>query len=88
MSRSRIRIRLERLAMGNPGDHKPVGRGVQELRMTWGPGYRIYFGQEGEKVVILLAGGDKDTQSADIPKAQAYWADYEDRKDEDHQIQR
>jgi len=68
---SRIQIRLDRLAMGNAGDVKPVGGGISEMRITYGPGYRVYFIQRGKLVVILLCGGDKSTQSKDIQQAKA-----------------
>lgn len=68
-ARTRILVRVERLASGNPGDVKPVGGGVSELRINYGPGYRVYFKQKGQTVVILLAGGDKRTQASDIKKA-------------------
>jgi putative addiction module killer protein len=62
-------VRIERLAAGNPGDVKPLGEGVSELRIDYGPGYRVYYKQHGRKVVILLAGGDKCTQARDIKTA-------------------
>ena len=65
-ARGRIAVRLRRLSLGNPGDVKPVGEGVSELRINYGPGYRVYFVQRGEMLVILLAGGDKQTQQKDI----------------------
>ena len=68
-ARARIQARLDRLAEGNPGDVKPVGEGVSELRIDYGPGYRVYFKARGRTVVILLAGGDKGTQSQDIKVA-------------------
>jgi putative addiction module killer protein len=68
-ARARVQIRIERLAAGNPGDVKAVGEGVSELRIDYGPGYRVYFTKRGRKLVILLAGGDKTTQSADIKVA-------------------
>lgn len=67
----RIDIRIRRLSLGNPGDVKPVGEGVSELRVNVGPGYRIYFVQRREEYVVLLAGGDKSTQDQDIRNAKA-----------------
>jgi len=68
-ARARVQVRIERLAAGNAGDVEPVGEGVSELRIDYGPGYRVYFKKHGHEVVILLAGGDKRTQSADIKTA-------------------
>jgi putative addiction module killer protein len=68
-ARARILVRIERLAGGNAGDFKPVGEGVSEMRIDYGPGYRIYFQKKGQNVVILLAGGDKKTQPKDIKTA-------------------
>jgi putative addiction module killer protein len=68
-ARARILVRIERLAAGNPGDIKSVGEGVSELRIDYGPGYRVYYKKQGQKVVILLAGGDKSTQTKDIRTA-------------------
>ena len=68
-ARARILVRIERLAAGNPGDVKPVGEGVSELRINYGPGYRVYYKKHGRQVVILLAGGDKRTQAKDIKTA-------------------
>jgi len=68
-ARARVLARVERLAAGNPGDAKPVGEGVSELRIDYGPGYRVYFTVRGRTVIILLAGGDKRTQASDIKTA-------------------
>jgi len=68
-ARSRVLARIERLAFGNPGDVKPVGEGVSELRIDYGPGYRVYFVKRGQTVIVLLAGGDKSTQARDIRTA-------------------
>lgn len=66
---ARINVRIRRLSLGNPGDVKPVGQGVSELRIDYGPGYRVYFIQRSEALIILLAGGDKRTQQRDIKTA-------------------
>ncbi len=68
-ARARIQVRIERLAAGNPGDVKPVGEGVSELRIDYGPGYRVYFTQRGTELIILLVGGQKKRQAADIKRA-------------------
>jgi probable addiction module killer protein len=67
--RARILVRIERLSAGNPGDVKPVGEGVSELRIDYGPGYRVYYKEQGREVIILLAGGDKHSQAKDIKTA-------------------
>ena len=68
-ARAHIDVRIRRLSLGNPGDVKPIGEGVSELRIDYGPGYRIYFVQKGETLLVLLAGGDKSTQHRDIKMA-------------------
>jgi putative addiction module killer protein len=68
--RARINVRIRRLSLGNFGDAKPVGEGVSELRIDFGPGYRVYFARRGRILVVLLAGGDKNSQDRDIKKAQ------------------
>lgn len=68
-ARARIDIRIRRLSLGNPGDVRPVGRGVSEMRIDYGPGYRVYFVQKESVLIVLLAGGDKSTRSKDIDTA-------------------
>ena len=68
-ARARITVRIRRLSLGNPGDVKPVGSGVSEMRIDYGPGYRVYFVRRGDTVVVLLCGGDKRTQDRDIARA-------------------
>lgn len=79
-ARAKIRTKIDRVSLGNLGDYKSVGKGVVELRVDYGPGYRIYCGLEGQTLVILLCGGDKDSQDMDIQQAQTYWADYRSRE--------
>ncbi|TDL81211.1 type II toxin-antitoxin system RelE/ParE family toxin [Meridianimarinicoccus aquatilis] len=74
----RMAARLDRLAVGNPGDVKPVGGGISELRINYGPGYRVYYTTRGKVLIVLLCGGDKSSQDADIKQAKAladYWKD-------------
>jgi putative addiction module killer protein len=68
-ARARIQVRIDRLSLGNPGDSRPVGERVSELRIDYGPGYRVYFVRRGDKLIVLLAGGDKSTQARDISTA-------------------
>lgn len=79
-ARVRIRTRLSRVRLGNLGDTKSVGQGVSELRIPYGPGYRVYLGRDGDRIVLLLCGGDKRSQRQDIIEAQKHWADYQERK--------
>ncbi len=73
-----ILARIARLRLGNPGDWKALGGSLFELRIDYGPGYRLYFGQEGPVIVILLVGGTKATQQRDIKRANEYWHDYQE----------
>lgn len=75
-AKARIEARIRRLSLGNPGDAKPVGSGVSEMRIDYGPGYRVYYLQRGEVLVVLLCGGDKRTQDADIRRALAIAAQW------------
>jgi putative addiction module killer protein len=70
-TKARIAARIDRLALGNPGDVEPVGEGVSELRIHFGPGYRVYFARRGPVLIVLLCGGDKSTQARDIKAAKA-----------------
>lgn len=81
-AKARIDIRIRRLSLGNPGDVKPVGGGISELRIDYGPGYRIYLVQRGSSLIILLAGGDKSTQEKDIRVAQELVDKLKENKDE------
>ena len=76
-ARAKVLVRIDHLALGNPGDVEPVGDGVSEMRIHYGPGYRVYFKQQGGKTVLLF-GGDKDSQSADIGKAKTIAKELED----------
>lgn len=73
-----IKARLDRLGQGNAGLCQTVGYGIYELKIYFGPGYRIYFGQDGRALIILLCGGNKDNQERDIQKANEYWTDYKE----------
>lgn len=79
-ARARVLVRVDRLAAsGNFGDCKPVGEGVYELRIDYGPGYRVYYARSGTALVLLLIGGDKRTQQSDIKAARDYWKDWQQR---------
>lgn len=78
-ARAKIRVRLDRVSLGNFGDCHGIGDGIQELRIDYGPGYRVYFAQEGTMIVLLLCGGDKSSQTKDIQSAKQYWTDYRRR---------
>jgi putative addiction module killer protein len=78
--RARIQARILRFETGNLGDHRLVGEGVWEARIMFGPGYRIYFGKEGRSIILLLLGGDKSSQAADIRKARTLWREYQEDK--------
>ena len=78
---AKVRTAVARIEIGSFGDVKPVGEGVCERRIDFGPGYRVYFGQDGQQLVILLAGGTKKRQQRDIAQAKANWRDYKQRKE-------
>jgi putative addiction module killer protein len=82
-AKARVLVRIDRLETGNFGDTKALGGGVHELRIDWGPGYRVYIGRAGDRVAVLLAAGDKRTQAADVKRAQEYWRDYRRRSETD-----
>lgn len=73
---ARIRLRVTRAEMGNLGNHRSISQGVIELKIDFGPGYRVYVGLQGNEVVVLLCAGDKGSQQEDIAKARRYWEDY------------
>jgi putative addiction module killer protein len=80
---AKVTTAVTRMAKGNLSNVASVGQGVREYKISFGPGYRIYFGKDGEELIILLAGGTKKKQSEDIAAAQALWADYKKRKKEE-----
>jgi len=78
VAKAKILVRIDRLAHGNPGDVAPVGEGVSEMRIHYGPGYRVYYVQRGTRYILLLAGGDKNTQDRDIAEAKRLASEYEE----------
>ncbi len=80
-ARAIVRSRLVRVRLGNFGNCEPVGNGVMELKIYYGPGYRVYFANENQQLVVLLCGGDKGSQQRDIEQAKAYWEDWRKRND-------
>lgn len=80
LAAAKITVVLARMEAGNFSNAKSVGEGVQEYRLDWGPGYRVYFGRDGDRLVILLVGGTKRRQQRDIDAAQRFWSDYKARK--------
>ena len=83
LAEKRIQARIRRAELGNFGDCEPVGEGVSEMRIHYGPGYRVYFAQRGMEIVILLAGGDKSTQDSDIARAQSIAQELRHEQDQD-----
>jgi putative addiction module killer protein len=77
-ARAKIAARIDRLALGNPGDVRPIGKGVSELRIQYGPGFRVHFTKRGQRLIVLLCGGDKSTQTKDIETAKLLAAKFED----------
>lgn len=80
VARAKIRVQIDRLTLGNFGKCRFLKNGVGELKVAWGPGYRVYFAMVAQKTVLLLCGGDKSTQQADIARAFKYWADLQERQ--------
>lgn len=78
--KARIKNRLRRIELGILGDYKSIGSGMFELRLKFGSGYRIYFGEVNGKIILLLCGGDKSSQNKDIKKAEEYWQDYKNKR--------
>ena len=78
--RAKVRVSLDGIRLGNLGDKRSLGEGVFELRIDFGPGYRVYFGIENKRVILLLLGGDKSSQNKDIAQAKEYWRDHQRRK--------
>ena len=82
-AKARIIIQVDKMELGLFGDVEPIGEGLSELRIHYGPGYRVYYGKQGQQVYLLLCGGDKSTQSKDIKQAKAYWKDHKRRNHDD-----
>ncbi len=78
-ARARIMLQIERMRLGLSGDWKPIGDGLSELRIHYGPGYRVYYGKPGKRIVLILGGGNKRSQQADISLAKSRWKDYRTR---------
>lgn len=78
-AKAKILIQVDKMELGLFGDVEPIGEGLSELRIHYGPGYRVYYGKEGQQVYLLLCGGDKSTQAKDIKKAKEYWKDHKRR---------
>lgn len=81
-TQARVDQRILRLELGNFGDYKSLGKGLHELRLSFGSGYRVYYGNDGDAIVVLLCGGDKSSQKADITKARIYWQEYQENKND------
>ena len=79
-AKQRIQVRIDRLSLGALGHTRSVGEGVGELKIDYGPGYRVYFGLDGNAIVVLLCGGDKDSQYDDIKKAKTYWKEFKEER--------
>jgi putative addiction module killer protein len=82
--RRRIISRLYRVQQGNYGDVEPIGEGLSELRLFFGPGYRVYFGEDAGNIVVILCGGDKSSQDSDIENAKAYWQEYKTHAEDEN----
>ncbi len=82
-AKAKILLQVDKMELGLFGDVEPIGDGLSELRIHYGPGYRVYFGKEGQQIYLLLCGGDKSTQSKDIKKAKAYWKSHKRRGSND-----
>lgn len=85
---AKVLTRINRVSLGNFGDYRALDGGVSELRIDWGPGYRVYFARVGKVILLLLSGGDKTTQQKDIENAKAYLQDYKDRRKKERAAKR